>query len=292
MPQSMTGYGKGSFESPYGRLVVELFSYNHKYLDITFVIPREFVRFEVDMRRAIGEEITRGKVMALFRPYFDKEETIALLPNIPLAKQLKKGWDALYEALSEPKAPIAELFATRSDLFLLEPIGSDEEALKDCFKKTLSQALISLTEARRLEGEKLGRDIALRLEILKKGIERIETMSLGSAKEFRERLQKKLSDLLSLKNLEERIYLEVALLAEKADISEEIVRFKTHLERFFMVLKREKEPIGKETDFLTQELLREANTMASKSQEAPLSSAVLDLKVEIERIREQVQNVE
>lgn len=292
MMKSMTAFGRATLENSFGKFIVEIHSVNRKHLEITTHLPRELLRYDSEIKKWISKEIARGQVGVRVQATFENESPLNITPNLPLARQLKKGWEALakdFDVEIDGKFAL-KMIAREPELFLYDEIlGEDVTGLKDVVEAALKSLLVMKTK----EGALLQADVEERLQKLKNSLEKIKEKAPFVADKLRQRLQLKLEEVLkgSLDN-EERLLREVALFAEKVDISEEIVRFTSHLEQFQELVSGGKEGLGKTLDFLIQELLREANTMGSKANEAAITTQVIDIKSELEKIREQIQNVE
>jgi uncharacterized protein (TIGR00255 family) len=288
--KSMTGYGKSEAETKYGKLIVETRSENHRFLDIKFQLPDSTLSIENQLSEAVKNLILRGKIRVTVSLEGTKNNSFVL--NMDLAKKSKQNIDKLKKELGIKEEVRLEHFLMIKEIFSAEAkhtLGRNDTA---DIMRTMLQAINKLDEARISEGRKLERDIKNRLQI----IERLTTKIKSKRKDFikntslklKERIQKILEDT----NIdEERLYQETAFLAERSDITEELVRLKAHIDKF-REISRKKGSIGKELDFLLQEMNREAGTISAKSKDAEISHFIIDLRSEMEKIREQVQNIE
>lgn len=272
---------------------MEIQSVNRKHLEINSFLPKELVRFDAEIKQWVGSLIHRGQVTLKVTACFDVESPTVVAPNLPLARQLKKAWDQIATELGIEKAFSLELLAKENDLLLYEEDLKDEEGCRKTLHEATSHALSQMMEMKRKEGEALKNDISSRLEKLEDLIKKAEEKAPDAPKKFRQKLTERIEEVLQkgIEN-EERILREVCVYAEKVDIAEEITRFKSHLKQFETLLNKEALSIGKTMDFLVQELNREINTVGSKSSDIELSHLVVDIKGELERIREQIQNIE
>ncbi len=288
--KSMTGYGKSESETRYGKLIIETRSENHRFLDIKFQLPESTLSIENPLSEAVKNLILRGKIRVSIS--FEDTKNNSLVLNVDLAKRSKKNIDKLKKELGikeevrlEHFLMIKEIFSTETKLTLSRNDTSD-------IMRTVLQAIKKLDEARTSEGRKLEKDIKNRLQIIEKLTTKIKSKRKdfikNTSSKLKERIQKILEDT---KIDEERLYQETAFLAERSDITEELVRLKAHIDKF-REISRKKGSIGKELDFLLQEMNREAGTISAKSKDAEISHFIIDLRSEMERIREQVQNIE
>lgn len=274
----MTGFGRAVVDGSMGQLVVEIQSVNRKYLEVTLFLPKEWSRFESEVRKWIGEAISRGQVVV--RVTLLPNERGQILPDVKALKALKKGWEKIAQETG---------LSTQSiDLpFLLQYLplqGVGEEGLTG-LKEAVKGALKSLMQMRMAEGKELQRDLKARLKELGRMIEEVAKLTPHATQKMKQKLLEKMGEAV-----EERLLREVALFAEKVDITEEITRFRSHLSQFEAFLKES--DMGRKMDFLLQEMGREVNTIGSKSMEAKISHLVVDMKSALEKMREQVQNIE
>jgi uncharacterized protein (TIGR00255 family) len=295
MLRSMTAYGRGILETPYGHFVLELQSVNRKFLDINISLPRELLFLEPEIRRwIIAAHVTRGQVNLKLTASYHDTIPLKVIPNLPLAKQLYEAYSqiALASGLNKSDIDLAVL-ARNEGLLLYESVPESENAYKDYVAQVFQQALDQFQQMKAYEGKSLTEDISERLEKLHVWVSEIETNSQNSVGKFREKLTQRIEEYLpgNIEN-EEKILREICVYAEKVDIAEEITRFHSHLNRFKNILYSSDPAIGKTLEFILQELGREVNTMGSKSSDVAIAHRIVDLKTEIEKIREQIQNVE
>lgn len=288
---SMTGFGRSEIETEIGKVVVEAKSENHRFLDIGLQLPDSISSMEPECSRLIKKYLSRGKV----RVSVSVEGAGARVPriNTQAAMRFREALEGLKRELGLSEELRLEHFLMIKDIFLppedtLElPPGSLGQ-----LKKAVTQALSNLNKMRRAEGARLKRDLKKRVARLSELVEKIESKRNSFSKEVSEKLKERISRLLEGVQIDEyRLLQEVAFLAERSDITEELVRLRSHIAKFEENFKK-KTPVGRELDFLLQEMNREATTMSAKAKDAAISHYVVELKSEMERIKEQVQNIE
>jgi uncharacterized protein (TIGR00255 family) len=289
--KSMTGFGKAEVKNKSGKISVEISSVNNRFLEISPRLPRSFLSMEPKVRELINLKVERGKLNI----FINYEEAISTKTSIINEELTKK----VYIQLSKLKKSLkADGEISLSDLLLIPDISKpsqnniDHKVIWPSLKKALVMALNDLIKMRQKEGTNISIDLKSRVTVLKKEISRIKKLSRTSVNKYRERLNKRINDLLEnpiVNNV--RLEEEVALIAERTDVSEECTRFDSHLKQFNSTIST-KIPVGKKLNFILQELNREANTIASKCSDIDISSNVIVMKEEIEKMREQVQNLE
>jgi len=291
MLQSMTGYGKGEAVAGEYSASAEIRSVNSRYLEVNVKLPQSLSIREMDVREMVRQQIYRGKLsVSVSLSGLQEEDAVNVDPEsvkriIGLLKALRK-----YARIS---APIKlEHLLIFKDVF---KGGMSESASGDDWesvKSAIGSALEQLKEARRTEGQSLKSDLSERINALDSKLERIEGLSRTHVEDEKSKLRRKVEEVLNGREIEPtRIELEIVLLADKLDITEEVVRFRTH-NKFFKELLDGEDSNGRRLNFLLQEMNREANTMGSKSFDAEMSHLVVEIKEELEKIREQVQNLE
>jgi uncharacterized protein (TIGR00255 family) len=293
MLKSMTAYARAQAKKPVGRFVVEIQSVNRKFLEINASIPQELLRFDGEIKKWIGELLHRGQIN--FRLFVDYTSItpVSVIPNLPLVQQLKKAWDKIANELGIDESFTLDLIKEEKGVLLYTEEFQDEEIFRQGIKEAVDQALSDLIKMKKTEGSHLLDDINKRLDSLKLSIEQIELFAPEATLKYREKLIGKLMEVSPgfIEN-EERILREICLFAEKIDIAEEVTRFKSHLKQFSDLLNSDSGTIGKTLEFLVQEINRETNTIGSKASHIEVSKLVIEIKSELERIREQIQNVE
>lgn len=281
-PQSMTGYGKGMADD----FKVEIRSSNHKNIDIHINVPYYLFSYESEIRKRVKKEFNRGRIDV----YVPRQEmdNVKLKVNKSLAREYYKALSELKEYLSISDDIGINILASQRDIFSLDEPDIDVSKLYN----SLELAINELKEARIEEGDNLIDDIRKRTVLVKEFLSYVEDRRAEIIDTSRQRLQDRLKELFEHVSIDEsRLVQEAAILIEKSDITEEIVRIKSHLTQFEEVLTSG-DTIGKKLDFLVQELRREANTMGNKSQDVDIANNVVEIKHELEKIREQVQNLQ
>lgn len=292
----MTAYGRSSIDTFLGRLSAEVQSLNRKFLEINCFLPKELGRFEADIRKYLSEKVLRGCINVKISASFYKKTPLMVRPNIPLARQIKAAWDEIAKDLGVEQSSgfsLDMLAYENNGILLFDEDMQDEELYRNAIFEVLEQALKGFLEMKSQEGKALFQDIQTRLANLRQGIERIAEFAPEATNRHRQKLIERLEELIpgSVEN-EERILREIGIYAEKIDIAEEITRFQSHLKQFSDLLSSSELSIGKTLEFIIQELNREINTIGSKSSHVQVSRLVVEIKGELERIREQIQNVE
>ncbi len=288
MIQSMTGYAVASAESPRGRLSLELRSVNARFLDLQFRVADELRALEPALREQIAERLSRGKIDCRF--FFNETENAAR-PEGLNAQALQKLKDLAAQAKQAfPDAgPLRIGDVLRWPGVLAQP-AADEEALRRLGAQLCRQALDELVAARGREGAKLAAVVAERVAAMRRRVADVVPLLPESIQKYQNRISEKLREALGMAD-DERIRAEVAVFAAKSDVDEELERLRAHLDEVERVLKKGG-AAGKRLDFLAQELNREANTLASKAASKEVSDCALELKLLVEQVREQVQNIE
>lgn len=295
MSRSMTAYGRASQETVFGHLTVELSSVNSKGLDITLLMPKEWTCYEIDVRRWVSSALGRGHCTIRIQPSYSRLTPIRVTPNIPLAQELKKAWDAIGDALKIPSNLHfhLEMLAHETELFHYHNALHDDSAYRDALHSVLQEALTALIAMREIEGKTLIASMHEVLVGIRQRIEEIASATQETPKRYRERLLELVQEHLpEMEGNQERIFREVLLLADRIDITEEITRAYSHLDQIHTEIRRESGQIGKKLDFLFQELLREMNTISSKSPDLTITHAAIENKNAIETLREQARNLE
>jgi len=289
---SMTGYGRTSVSSKYGKFTIEIQSLNRKFLESFLVIPKELLRFEIEIKQWIAEKIRRGQVTVRITRSMETKDVGDLLPDETVLSKLFESWTKTAKKLKLDASQINIPFlANQSQLLFSNKDFKDEEAIRKVLKKGINTALDEMLEMKQKEGTVLAKDILKRLKYISLQIQLIEKCAPTATTRFKERLLQKINEFIESDALDDRVLKEVAIYSDKIDITEEILRFKSHIDQFNSILQSI-EAVGRKMDFLIQEMMREINTIASKSSEAAISKSVIEVKTELERIREQVQNVE
>ena len=292
MLKSMTGYGKGEATTPFGNFLVEIRSVNHRYGEVSVRMPRSFYPFENDVKRLAGSVLKRGKIDISVQ----WEETTAAhaVPQLDMAvaHAYYDAYSRLAKELNLPQdAPPSYIMSQKG--VMREVTGSvDETELQPQLLAAVQAAVASLDAMRLCEGEALADDLKARRLHIAQWSEHIDKRVPHMVTEYRQKLKIRLDLLLEGTELDEgRLAQEVALLADRCDITEELVRLSSHFKQFDEALIST-EPVGRKLDFLMQEMNREVNTIGSKSNDSGITNLVIQIKAEMEKMREQVQNVE
>jgi uncharacterized protein (TIGR00255 family) len=288
----MTGYGKGESATSVGTCTVELRSVNHRYGEISVKMPRMFYAFENEVKRLAAAVLKRGKIDVFVQ--WDETSAANSAPQLDMA--LARGYYDAYSRLAkELNLPqdAAPSFIMSQKGVMKEGAGSiDETALQPLLLAAVQGAVAALDGMRSVEGEALAVDLQLRRKQIAEWTAQIGERTPQMVLDYRQKLKVRLEQLLEGKEMDEgRLAQEVALLADRCDITEELVRLASHFSQFDEAL-RSVEPVGRKLDFLMQELNREVNTIGSKSNDAGITTLVIQIKAEMEKMREQVQNVE
>ena len=291
--KSMTSFGRAqSDEGKELSFSIEMKSVNHRYLDINIRMPRTMLALEEKIRSIISKRLSRGKV-DVFINYKNYGNTVGKVKlNMKLAKEYYESFRQIQKELNVIDDISVTKIARLPDVITLD---EPEENLDDIFEEVSSLIKSSLNlmeEMRIIEGEKLKEDILLKVNAIERYVIEIEKLSDAIPKSYKKKLEERLSELLSGVDIDEgRIAQEVAILSYKAAVDEEITRLRSHLSQMTDTLELD-EPVGRKLDFIIQEMNREANTIASKSTDINITNKVIDVKNTIEKIREQVQNIE
>lgn len=295
MVKSMTGFGRGEYTDEKRHIVVEIRSVNHRYSDISIKMPRRYSFAEDQMKNLVKGRVRRGKVdLSVTVDNLTEEDTDIRL-NVPLAEKYCGSLTELADRLSLEDGKITVQFiAALPDVMKTVPGTSDEEEVTQALLAAAAGAVDQIDEMRKIEGEKLAEDILMRGELIRELTERIADRAPLVVMEYKERLRERIGELLgkSIEVPEERIVTEAAIFADKCNITEELVRLRSHTLQLRKIISESTQPDGKKLDFLVQEMNREANTIGSKANDIEITNRMLELKAEIEKIREQVQNIE
>lgn len=295
MAKSMTGFGRAKGEYNGMTISMELRSVNSRYLDINIRSPRIFSAFEADWRNLIKEEISRGKLELSVRYANESEDSLNIKVDLPRVKAYKKAFQELSEVLDENTRTLLGYISSVPDIFRIEEELQDEESLKAFSLEVLQECLEDFSAMREREGKMLKEDMLSRTENMKVLRDKLAGKAKTIPDHYRKKLLQRVEELLGETREEyydgQRIAAEVAIFADKADITEELVRLESHIRQFSEVISN-KGPKGKKLDFIIQEMNREANTIASKSQDVEMTRQAVEMKGHIEQLREQVQNIE
>ena len=293
MIKSMTGFGRCEVAEGQRRFVVEMKGVNHRYLDVNIRMPKKLNFFETAIRSLLKQSVQRGKV-DIFITYEDLSESqVALKYNETLAGEYLKYFQQMQETFGLENDVRVSHLSRCPEVLTMEEQAVDEEELWNELKKALSGAISQFVETRSTEGENLKKDLLEKLDDMLMLTEQIEKRSPQIIAEYREKLETKVKELLEDTQIEEsRIAAEVVMFADKVCTDEEIVRLRSHIVHMKETLKSDENGIGRKLDFIAQEMNREANTILSKANDLETSNVGINLKTEIEKVREQIQNIE
>lgn len=293
MIRSMTGFGHGEVSNDKNQKVtVEMKSVNHRYCDISLKLPKKLAMFEANIRNIMKEYASRGKI-DIYVSYEDLSETaVSLHYNQAMAEEYMQVFKKMQEDFNIETKITAEALAKYPEVVTIEEVQQDEEVWWELLEATLRQAAEKFVETRTIEGANLKRDLLGKLDQMAADVAFIEERSPQIIAEYRSKLEEKVKEFLEDSTIEEnRIAAEVTLYADKIAVDEEIVRLQSHISSMTDVLESD-ESIGRKLDFMAQEMNREANTILSKSSDVDLADHAIELKTNVEKVREQIQNIE
>jgi uncharacterized protein (TIGR00255 family) len=290
--QSMTGYGRSEVQNAQLHLLVEARSVNHRYLDVALRYPRQYAPLEARMKQLVSTHFARGRIDIKIVEQSGRAGPRTLTLDQELARQYYAALQQLQETLRLPGTIDLSMLLNLRDLLTVEEASDDVEEVWDYIASGMEEALQALKKMRLQEGAFLRRDIEARLQSIGHHITDVRARVPQVVVEYRQRLEQRVQELFQQLSLDpDRVTQEAILFAERADITEELIRLESHLQAFAQLLKASG-AVGRKMDFLLQEMHREVNTIASKSNDAPVSQRVVDIKSELERLREQMQNIE
>lgn len=291
MIKSMTGFGRYEYQTGSKKFTVELKGVNHRYLDVNIRMPKKFNFFETAIRTLLKQYALRGKV-DIFITYEDNSESQAALKyNETLAAEYMRYFKQMEESFGIDNDIRVSTLAHCPEVLTMEEKPDDEDALWSSLQMALEGAFAQFVETRTTEGENLKKDILNKLSGMETLVGHVEERSPQIVEEYRKKLEDKIHELLDVPVDENRMAAEVILYADKICTDEETVRLKSHISHMRDTLE-ETEGIGRKLDFIAQEMNREANTILSKANDLEVSNYAIGLKTEIEKIREQIQNIE
>ncbi len=292
MIKSMTGYGRCENEADGRKFSVEIKSVNHRYNDISIRLPKSMNYLEDRTRKTLTKKIMRGKTDVYISFETFSEDDVNIKVNEPLAKAYCEKLNFLRETYNLTGNDTLDLVAKFPDVITVEKVEEDEDTLWNTLLPALEGALDNFIAMRETEGEALKADILVKADGIESLVEQIRERAPLVAEDYREKLTARLEELLAETPIDEqRILTEVTIFADRACIDEEITRLTSHISQLRDIFEKD-EPIGRKLDFLVQEMNREANTIASKSNDIKITQLTIELKSEIEKIREQIQNIE
>ena len=288
----MTGYGRKQAVTGGMNITAEIKSVNHRYFEFSARVPRAYGFLEEKLKSYIQSLISRGKVECYIQIDNLEEEDCIVEVNHSLAKGYYDALKDLAQRYELRDDISVSLLSRYSDIFSVHKAEADEEKIWESVKGVVAEAVSSFIKMRETEGEKLKNDILSRCDTIIEKVEFIEERSPETVREYNDKLLARIKDVLSDVQVDEqRILTEAAVYADKIAVAEETVRLRSHISQLRDFMESE-EAIGRKTDFLVQEINREANTIGSKAQDVAIAKKVIDIKAEVEKIREQVQNIE
>ncbi len=294
MIKSMTGFGRSEYTDGKRNITVEIKSVNHRYSDISIKMPRRYNFAEDKIKNVVKSRLKRGKVDVSIMVENITENDINIKLNEPIARQYFDNLKALKTGFELEGNIDLRLLATMPDVMKAIPDVDDEEEITKAILIPVEKAAVNLENMRQVEGEKLAEDLLSRGETIKEILDKITERAPNVVKDYMTKLKDRITELLDGNATipEERILTEAAIFADKCAIDEEITRLNSHLIQLKKIVDSPNDAEGKKLDFLVQEMNREANTIGSKANDITITNYMLEIKSEIEKIREQVQNVE
>lgn len=291
MIKSMTGYGKGNISKNLRNYQVEIKSVNHRYLDISVKMPRVLSYLEEDVKKVISSKVKRGKIDVFIT--FENSSTEG--KEIKINNEIAKMYINQLKQLAEEENILANIEVTEiskyPDVLSVQNTQDDEQIKKELIEAT-TIATDKLVQMRQVEGSKMAEDLLKRIEKINQKIEKISELSTGLIEEYVVKLENRIKEILKNQEIDEsRLAQEVVIYADKCSIEEEVTRLKSHISQFKELINSD-DAVGKKLDFIIQEMNRETNTIGSKANNLEITNGVIDIKTEIENIREQVQNIE
>jgi len=292
MIKSMTGYGKASDSTNLRNYEIQIKSVNHRYLDISVKMPKELSYLEEEIKKEISSKAKRGKIDV----FVTFENNSLEGKDIKINSELARIYINELRNLAEQENILADIqvndIARYPDVLKIQQSSENDEVIKSEILNVVKEATDGLIEMRQTEGIKISEDLLKRLNIIKQKVDEISKLSTGLIDEYVVKLKERIKQILKTQEIDERrLAEEVVIYADKCSIEEEVTRLDSHIQQFKTLLNSN-EAIGKKLDFLTQEMNRETNTIGSKANNLEITNRVIDIKTEIENIREQVQNIE
>ncbi len=292
MIKSMTGFGRGSAQGDGKEFLVEIKTVNHRYTDIFVKYPRQLSFLEDKVREVVGKTVSRGKIDVYISFEDASEDSKTVLLDEALAKSYINALEAMKQKYKLNDEVSVSLVSRFPDVLRVEKAEADEELLWKLLKTALESALESLISMRLKEGEGLKKSLLEKADYIETIVKTISQRSPEVVKEYKAKLENRIKELLEQQAVDEsRLAMEIALFADRCSIDEEIVRLGSHFTQLREALNSQ-QPVGRKLDFLIQEMNREINTIGSKANDLLITKNVIEVKSEIEKIREQIQNIE
>lgn len=294
MIKSMTGFGRSEYSDGKRNITVEIKSVNHRYGDINVKMPRRYSFAEEKIKSVVKKTVSRGKVDVSIIVENLTEDDVTVKLNTMVAKQYVNNLEELQKTFELNGDVTLQFLATLPDVMKAVPDVEDEEEICRVIQIPLEEAVKNLDHMRAVEGQKLAEDLLMRGELIRGFVKKIEERSPQVTVAYTEKLRERIKELIgnNVTIPEDRILLEAAIFADKCSITEELVRLDSHMIQLKNIIETSSKPAGKKLDFLVQEMNREANTIGSKANDIEITNMMLEIKSEIEKIREQVQNIQ
>ena len=292
MVRSMTGYGIGQRVVSLGRVTAEARSNNHRYLDISLKLPKKLSPFETRIKEMVKAHFSRGRFDISIEMDSGERDQYKLEPNIEAAQMYVHALETLKSKLNLRGEVTLDMVLRAKDVITVKEVEGDIDPLWEEISGVVLSCLEALEAMRENEGRNLALDLEGRLKRIARHMEEVKRRSPSILEGYRKRLSERLSEMTEGLEIDRwRLHQEVAYLAERSDITEEVIRVESHLRQFGQMLELD-EPLGRKMDFLLQEIHREVNTISAKANDVVISQKVVEIKAELERIREQIQNIE
>ncbi len=294
MVKSMTGFGRSEYTDEKRVVTVEIKSVNHRYCDVSVRMPRRYSFAEEKIKSTVKQVVRRGKIEVSISVENTAADDVNIKLNTEIAKKYADSLNELKNVLGLDDPVRLEYIASLPDVLKAVPDVENEEEITAVLCSAAAEAVKHHDEMRKIEGAKLSEDILMRGGIIADLVKEIEERSPKTVNEYAEKLKARITEMISgaIVATEERIMLEAAVFADKVNVTEETVRLASHIQQLRSIISESSQPDGKKLDFLVQEMNREANTIGSKANDIEITNRVLAIKSEIEKIREQVQNIE
>lgn len=292
MIKSMTGFGYGEAQNETKKITIEIKAVNHRYLDLNIKAPRNFLAFETYIRNYISEHLSRGKIDIYVNLEVNTDNQYDIIYNEQLAKKYYDKIMLISKQYNLDGDISAASLSRYNEVLQLKEVEESSDEIQELLKTALQNACDELITTRTSEGRRLQKDLSLKLDTLSQYVDYIELKSPLIISKYKEKLTSKIHDLTTDNNIDEsRIAIEVTMMADKICIDEEIVRLKSHISEVKKAIESS-DSVGRKLDFVAQELNREANTILSKSTDVDIANTGIEMKTIIEKIREQIQNIE
>ncbi len=293
MLKSMTGFGRSMFENDGREYLIEIKSVNNRYSDINIKLPRNISFLEEKIKKVITNNISRGKIDVFISFNNNSEKGKDIKINTELAKKYIQELKALQEETGIIDNISIMDISKMPEVLNLKVENEDEDLLWQELSECLENAITSFVLMRETEGNKIKEDLEARIARVSEEVEKISEISTGLVEEYIVKLEKRVNELLKNTTVDEsRLAQEIVIYSDKSSVEEELTRLRSHISQFLNLLNETDTPVGKKLDFLIQEMNRETNTIGSKANSLEITNLVVDIKTEIENIREQVQNIE